>query len=73
MDENRQIRQQMSELSSTSTGYEDLIRQKDSELSVLKSELRRFEDDRRIFDEEKRSLLRSMTRCRAAFNKPEQK
>jgi myosin heavy chain 9/10/11/14 len=55
-DENRQIRQQMSELSATSTSFEDLIRRKESELAVLRSENKKYESDRKTFDDEKRSL-----------------
>jgi len=56
VDENRQIRQQISDLSSTSTSYEDLIRRKESEMSIIKAEIKSYEDDRRSFDEEKRRL-----------------
>jgi myosin protein heavy chain len=56
LDENRQIRRQMSDLSSTSTSFEDLIRRKDSEMAVLKSELRKSEADRKNFEDEKRAL-----------------
>jgi myosin protein heavy chain len=56
VDENRQIRRQMADLSSTSTSFEDLIRRKDSEMAVLKSELRKSETDRKNFEEEKRTL-----------------
>ncbi|KAF2264226.1 hypothetical protein CC78DRAFT_495657 [Lojkania enalia] len=55
-DENRQIRQQISDISSTSSSYEDLIRRKESELAILKSDLRKYESDRRVFDDEKRTL-----------------
>jgi len=56
LDENRSIRQQMSELASTSTSYEDLIRRKDSELAILKTDLKRFQDDRKRFEQEKQTL-----------------
>lgn len=56
VDENRQVRQQMADLSSTSTSYEDLIRRKESELAILKSDLKNYESDRQIFDSEKRTL-----------------
>ncbi len=56
LDENRQIRQQISDLSSTSTGYEDMISRKESELALLRSDLKRYETDRQVFDEERRSL-----------------
>ncbi|KAH0208172.1 hypothetical protein KCU90_g26845, partial [Aureobasidium melanogenum] len=56
VDENRSIRQQMSELASTSTSYEDLIRRKDSELAILKTDLKRFQDDRKRFEQEKQTL-----------------
>jgi myosin protein heavy chain len=56
LDENRQIRQQITDLSSTSTSYEDLIRRKESELAILKIDLKTYESDRRIFDNEKKTL-----------------
>ncbi|GAB7354758.1 hypothetical protein MBLNU459_g5162t3 [Dothideomycetes sp. NU459] len=56
VDENRSIRQQMADLSSTSTSFEDLIRRKDSELAILKTDLKRFQDDRKRFEDEKFSL-----------------
>jgi myosin heavy chain 9/10/11/14 len=56
VEENRGIRQQMSDLSSTSSSYEDLIRRKESELAILKTDLRKFESDRHLFESEKRTL-----------------
>lgn len=56
LDENRQIRQQLAELSSTSTSFEDLIRRKESEIAVLKSENKKLDSDRRTFESEKRTL-----------------
>jgi len=56
VDENRSIRQQMSDLSTTSARFEDVIRRKDSELAILKSDLKKFQDDRKRFEDEKFSL-----------------
>ncbi|KAI9845070.1 MAG: hypothetical protein M1837_005074 [Sclerophora amabilis] len=56
LDDNRQIRQQLSELSSTSTGYEDLVRRKESELAVLRSDVGKLKADQKAVDEEKQSL-----------------
>lgn len=56
LDENRQVRQQIADLSSTSTSYEDLIRRKESELAILKTDLKNYENDRQLFDSEKRTL-----------------
>tara|TARA_R110002003_G_scaffold37_18_gene2243 strand:+ start:19526 stop:25507 length:5982 start_codon:yes stop_codon:yes gene_type:complete len=56
LEENRQVRQQIADLSSTSTSYEDLIRRKESELAILKTDLKKYESDRHIFDSEKRTL-----------------
>ena len=56
LDENRSIRQQMSDLSTTSASFEDVIKRKDSELAILKTDLRKFQDDRRRFEEEKHQL-----------------
>jgi myosin protein heavy chain len=54
--ENRRVHQQISELSATSTGYEDLVRRKESELAVLRSDNRRYEEAQKKFDDEKRAL-----------------
>ena len=56
LEENRLVRQQLSDLSSTSTGYEEMIRRKESELSVLKGDLKRHESERRTIDSERTSL-----------------
>lgn len=56
LDENRQIRQQLSDLSTTSTSFEDLIRRKESEIAILKVDLKTYESDRRTFDAEKQTL-----------------
>ena len=55
--DNRQIRNQLAELSATSTNYEDLVRRKESEVSVLRADLKKHEMERRIFDDEKSELL----------------
>ncbi|WPH04944.1 myosin type-2 heavy chain 1 [Acrodontium crateriforme] len=56
LDENRSIRQQISDLSTTSASFEDVIRRKDSELAILKTDLRKFQDDRTRFEQEKQTL-----------------
>jgi myosin heavy chain 9/10/11/14 len=56
LDENRQIRQQISELSSTSTGYEDLLRRKESELVLLKGDMKKYDLDKKAFESERKSL-----------------
>ena len=53
LDENRQVRQQLQELSSTSTGYEDMVRRKESEIALLKSDQKRHEAERKALDSEK--------------------
>jgi myosin heavy chain 9/10/11/14 len=55
-DENKLVRQQMSELSNASTSFEDIIRQKESELAILKVDIRKHESDRQAFESERRSL-----------------
>lgn len=54
--ENRRVHQQLSELSITSTSYEDLVRRKESELVVLRSDNRKYEEERKRFDDEKQAL-----------------
>ena len=57
LDENRQIRQQLSELSATSTVYEDIVRRKESEIAVLKSDTKRFEAEKKSIESEKANLV----------------
>lgn len=56
VDENREIRKQMSDLSNSATSYEDLVRRKDSELAMLKSENREHESDRQRLEAERKTL-----------------
>ena len=56
LDENRSIRQQMTDLSSTSASFEDVIRRKDSELAILRTDLKKYQDDRKRFEDEKHLL-----------------
>jgi myosin protein heavy chain len=57
LNENRRAHQQISELSTTSTGYEDLVRRKESELAILRSDNRKFEEKQKTFEDEKRLLV----------------
>ena len=56
VDDNRMIRQQLTELSATSTGFEDILRKKESEIAVLKADQRRNEAERKAFENERNSL-----------------
>ena len=56
--DNRQIRQQLQEISSTSTDYEDMMRRKESEIAVLKSDQKRHETERTKLEAE-RSMFAS--------------
>ena len=58
LDDNRQIRQQLQELSSTSTGYEDMVRRKESEIAVLRSDQKRHDAERTTLEAE-RSMFAS--------------
>jgi myosin protein heavy chain len=58
-DENKTIRQQIAELSTTSTGYEDMLRRKEGELSVLRTDAKRYEEDRKSLEIERMSLAAS--------------
>ena len=57
LDDNRQIRQQLLDLTSTSTGYEDIVRRKDSEIAVLGADLKRLESDYKTLTAEKNTLV----------------
>lgn len=54
LDDNRQIRQQLQELSSTSTGYEDMMRRKESEIAVLKTDQKRYDAERKALESERK-------------------
>ena len=54
--ENRDVQQQLAKLSQTSTDYEDLVRQKESELALLRNDNKKHETEKRGFEEQRRSL-----------------
>ncbi|KAJ5280109.1 hypothetical protein N7478_005481 [Penicillium angulare] len=56
VDENRSIRQQISELSTTSTGYEDLLRRKESDMAVLRNDAQKYDEEKRTMESERKSL-----------------
>lgn len=56
LSENQSIRQQINELSSTSTSYEDLLRRKESEMAVLRNDVRKHEEDKKSMEVERNSL-----------------
>ncbi|RQM07465.1 hypothetical protein DH86_00002886 [Scytalidium sp. 3C] len=55
--ENREVQQRLTELAATSTGYEDLVRKKESELVILRGDNCRYEEERNRFDNEKKALV----------------
>lgn len=54
--ENRDVHQQLSTLSKTSTDYEDLVRKKESELALLRGDNKKYEMERRTFEEQRKTL-----------------
>jgi myosin protein heavy chain len=56
VDENRELRNQLTALSSTSTSFEDLVRRKESELNMLHSDLKKGELERKVLEDERRKL-----------------
>ena len=56
LEDNRNIRQQLNDLSSTSTGYEDLVRRKESEIALLKADQRRKDAELSALESEKGTL-----------------
>ena len=56
LDETRQVRQQLQDLSSTSTSYEDMMRLKESEIAVLKADQKRSDGERKMLESERASL-----------------
>ncbi|RKF62122.1 Myosin-11 [Erysiphe neolycopersici] len=57
LNENQRISQQILDLTTTSTGYEDLVRKKESELAVLRSDNLKYHEDRKNFEIERRALI----------------
>ena len=55
-DDNGQVRQQLTDLSSTLTGYEDIVRRKESEIVVLKADQKRYDAERKMLETEKNNL-----------------
>ena len=55
-EETRQVRQQLADLSATSTGFEDLIRRKESEIALLKAEQRRKDAETKALESERGTL-----------------
>ena len=56
LEDNRQVRQQLNELSSTSTDYEDMVRRKESEIAVLKADNKNHESERKMLETERNTL-----------------
>ena len=56
LEDNGQIRQQLTELSATSTGFEDIIRRKESEMSVLRADQKKSESERKALENERLNL-----------------
>lgn len=54
--ENRDVHQQLSALSKTSTDYEDLVRKKESELAILRGDNKKYETEKRAFEDERKML-----------------
>ena len=55
--DNREIQQQLSLLSKTSTEYEELVRKKESELALLRGDNKKYEIDQRNLEDQKKALL----------------
>lgn len=55
--DNKKVREQLSELTATSTSYEDLIRKKESELVLLRADKKKADTAQAAFDQEKKALM----------------
>lgn len=66
--ESQDVHRQLSDLSKTSTDYEDLVRKKESELALLRGDNKKYEMERRTFDDQRKALAaekdKATTRCR---------
>lgn len=65
--ENAEIQQQLAQLSKTSTDYEDLVRNKESELALLRGDKRQYESERRGFESQKKALTDDLEKASARF------
>lgn len=65
--ENKDVKFQLSQLSKTSTDYEDLVRSKESELTLLRSDKRKFETERRALENGKRILAEEKNKISSRF------
>lgn len=65
--ENRDLSQQLTQLSKTSTDYEDLIRAKESELALLKNDNKKYEAERRGLEDQKKALTSEKERTATRF------
>ncbi|KAI6251192.1 Myosin type-2 heavy chain 1 [Erysiphe necator] len=57
INENQKISQQISDLTTTSTSYEDLVRKKESELAILRSDNLKYQEERKEFEIARRALI----------------
>lgn len=68
INENRDVQQQLSVLSNTSTEYENLVRKKESELAILRGDNKKYEMERRTFEDQRKTLAtereKAVTRSR---------
>lgn len=55
-DENRRIKQEIAELSTTSTEYEELVRRKESDLAILRTDVKKHESEKKSLQLEKDNL-----------------
>ncbi len=65
--EHRDAQQRLQQLSQASTDYEDLVRQKESELALLRSDNKKYEAERRSFEEKRRALDAEKEKAAARF------
>ncbi|KAK5991073.1 Myosin type-2 heavy chain 1 [Cladobotryum mycophilum] len=65
--ENRDVHEQLTQLTKTSTDYEDLVRGKESELALLRDDKRKSEAERRSLEDQKRVLTEDVEKTSAKF------
>lgn len=58
LEENRSIRQQISAISSTSAGYEDMLRRKESDINVMRADMEKLEEEKNTLQSDRSSLSR---------------
>ena len=67
-DENHRIRHELNELSTTSTSFEDIVRRKDSEIAILKTDAKRHDGKERALESERSALNERLNKAQTRLH-----